>query len=169
MSPRRDTSEKRPKAGADAEKLIVRNRRATFDYTIEERYEGGLVLVGSEVKSMREGRIDIAESFASVDNGEIWLKQLNVAQFEQAKAFPHAPTRPRKILMHKHEIVAIAKAVARGGYTLVPLRLYFKGGRVKDELGLAKGKKIHDKRREIAAKTEAREARAAMARRRKGD
>ena len=156
-------------AGAEGERLIVRNRRATFDYSVEDRYEGGLVLVGSEVKSMRSGRVDIADAFASVDNGELWLKQLTIAPCEHARAFPHAPSRPRKVLMHKREIVAIGKAVARGGYTLIPLRLYFRSGRVKVELGLAKGKKTHDKRAEIARKTDERETRAAIARQRKGE
>jgi SsrA-binding protein len=152
-----------------SEKLIVKNRRATFDYSIEEHYEGGLVLVGSEVKSMRAGKVDVVDAFASVDNDEMYLKQLYVAPFEQAKAFPHEPRRSRKVLLHKHEIEAIDKAVSRGGYTVIPLRLYFKGGRVKVELGLAKGKKTHDKRQDIARKTDEREARAAIARRGKGD
>lgn len=152
----------------ESEKLIVKNRRAFFDYTIEEQYEGGLVLVGSEVKSMRAGRVDVVDAFASVDHGEMWLKQLYVAPFEQAKAFPHEPRRSRKVLLHSREIAAIDKAVARGGYTLIPLRLYWKHGRVKVELGLAKGKKTHDKRREIAKKTDDRETRAAIGRRGKG-
>ena len=151
------------------EKLIVKNRRAFFDYTIEEQYEGGLVLVGSEVKSMRAGRVDVVDAYASVDRDEMWLKQLYVAPFEQAKAFPHEPRRSRKVLLHKREIAAIDKAVARGGYTLIPLRIYFKGGRVKVELGLAKGKKTHDKRVEIARKTDERETRAAIQRRGKGE
>jgi len=147
----------------------VKNRRAFFDYTIEEQYEGGLMLVGSEVKSMRAGKVDIVDSFASVDRDEMWLKQLYVAPFEQAKAFPHEPRRSRKVLLHKREIAEIEKAVARGGYTLIPLRLYFKRGRVKVELGLAKGKKTHDKRAEIAKKTDERETRAAINRRGKGE
>ena len=162
-------AQKTGKPRDEGEKLIVKNRRATFDYTIEEQYEGGLVLVGSEVKSMRAGKVDIVDAFASVDNGEMWLKQLYVAPFEQAKAFPHEPRRARKVLLHAKEIVAIDKAVARGGYTLIPLRLYFKNGRAKVELGLAKGKKTHDKRAEIAKKTDERETRAAINRRGKGE
>ena len=152
----------------ESEKLIVKNRRATFDYTIEEEYEGGLVLVGSEVKSMRAAKVDIVDAFANVEKDELWLKQLYVAPFEQAKAFPHEPRRSRKVLLHKREIAAIEKDVARGGYTLIPLRLYFKRGRVKVVLGLAKGKKTHDKRAEIARKTDDRETRAAIGRRGKG-
>src|SRR3954447_18332138 len=107
----------------ESEKLIVKNRRATFDYEIEQRYEGGLVLVGSEVKSMRAGTVDIVDAFASVDRGEMWLKQLYVAPFAQAKAFPHEPRRARKVLLHAREITDIEKAITRGGYTLIPLRL----------------------------------------------
>jgi SsrA-binding protein len=153
----------------ESEKLIVKNRRATFDYTIEDEYEGGLVLVGSEVKSMRAGKVDIVDSFAMVERGEMYLKQLYVAPFEQAKAFPHEPRRSRKVLLHAREIVGIDKAVARGGYTLIPLRLYFKRGRVKVVLGLAKGKKTHDKRAEIARKTDERETRATINRQGKGE
>ena len=157
------------KAKVEGEVLIVKNRRATFDYVIDEVYEGGLVLVGSEVKSMRAGRCDIVDAYASVDNGQLWLKQLYVAPFEQAKVFPHEVRRARKVLVHKSEIAQIQKALSRQGYTLIPLRLYFKNGRAKVELGLAIGKKTHDKRDEIATKTANREARAAMARGRKGE
>jgi SsrA-binding protein len=156
------------KSEASDEKLIVKNRRAFFDYAIEETFEGGLVLVGSEVKSMRAGKVDVVDAFASVDNGEMWLKQLYVAPFEQARSFPHEPRRSRKVLLHAREIEHVGKAVARGGYTLVPLRLYWKKGYVKVELGLAKGKKTHDKRAELAKKDADRETRAAMGRRAKG-
>jgi len=158
------------KAGGAAAKepLIVKNRRATFDYDIEEHYEGGLVLLGSEVKSMRAGKVDLVDSYATVERGEMWLKQLYVAPFEQASAFPHEPRRSRKVLLHTHEIDQIEKALTRGGYTLVPLRLYFKGGRVKVELGLGKGRKTIDKRQMIAKRTADAEARKAVMRERKG-
>jgi SsrA-binding protein len=153
------------KNGAPAgESLIVKNRRATFDYALTDRYEGGLVLVGSEVKSLRAGKVDIVDAFASVDKGEVWLKQLNIAPFEQARSFPHEPRRPRKVLLHAQEIAQIEKALAREGLTLIPVRLYFKGGRAKVELALAKGKKNFDKREDIARKTADREARAAIGR-----
>ena len=152
---------------SDETRDIVRNRRATFDYAIEEKIEGGLVLVGSEVKSMRAGKCELVDAYASVENGELWLKQMYIAPFEQANAFPHEPRRARKVLVHASEIAHIEKAIAREGYTLVPLRLYFKRGRVKVELGLAKGKKVHDKRADIAKKTADREAREAMGRARK--
>src|SRR5580658_3624176 len=152
---------------ADGEKLIVKNRRATFDYAIDERFEGGLVLVGSEVKSMRDGKVDLVDAYASVDNDECWLKQMYIAPFEGARAFPHEPRRARKVLLHKHEIEQLHDQISRGGFTVIPLRLYFKAGRVKVELGVAKGKKVHDKRQDIAAKTADREARAAIGRGRK--
>jgi SsrA-binding protein len=157
-----------PGKDGDNEKLVVKNRRATFDYLIEETCEGGLVLVGSEVKSMRAGTVDIVDAFATVERGEMWLKQLYIAPFEQASCFPHEPRRNRKVLLHAREIAQMGKEVARGGYTLVPLRIYFKRGRVKVLLGLGKGKKTHDKRAEMAAKDANREARAAMGRKVKG-
>lgn len=151
------------------EQLIVKNRRATFDYAIDEKYEGGLVLVGSEVKSMRDGKVDLVDAYASVDNGECWLKQMYIAPFEGARAFPHEPRRARKVLLHKKEVEQIDEQIMRGGFTVIPLRLYFKEGRVKVELGVAKGKKVHDKRQDIAKKTADREAKAAIGRGRKGD
>ena len=147
---------------------IVQNRRASFDYDIEERYEAGIALLGSEVKALRAGRVDLVDSFASVEQGSMWLKQLYIAPFEQARAFPHEPRRARRLLLHKSEIEALHKAIARGGYTVVPMRLYFKDGRVKVELGLAKGRKKIDKRQVIAKKFASREAEAAMRRARKG-
>jgi SsrA-binding protein len=149
------------------EKVIVQNRRATFDYAIEERVESGIVLVGSEVKSMRAGKVELVDAYATVEGGELWLKQMYIAPFEQAKAFPHEPRRPRKLLVHRSEVARIDRAVMREGMTIVPLRLYWKRGHVKVELGLAKGKKTHDKRAVIAAKTAEREARAMMGRARK--
>jgi SsrA-binding protein len=153
---------------ADGEKLIAKSRRARFDYEIEEQYEGGLVLVGSEVKSMRDGKVDIVDAYASVEQNEVWLKQLYVAPLEHATAFPHEPRRARKVLLHRREIAALDKAIARGGYTVIPLRLYFKKGIVKVELGLARGKKTVDKRAVIAKKTADREAKAEITRARKG-
>lgn len=149
------------------EKVIVVNRRATFDYHIEEKFECGLVLVGSEVKSMRDQKVEIVDAFATVENGELWLKQLYIAPFTMAKSFPHEPRRARKVLVKGAEILRIDRAVSREGMTLIPLRLYFKRGRVKVELGLAKGKKTHDKRADIKKKDAEREARVAMGRARK--
>lgn len=149
---------------ASDEALIVKNRRASFDYAIEERFEAGLVLVGSEVKAMRAGKVDLVDAYVSVDRGEAWLKQMFVAPFEQASAFAHDPRRARKLLLHGREVEEIRRAVTRDGFAVVPLRLYFKRGRVKVELAVAKGKKAYDKRSDIAKKTAEREARAAMRR-----
>lgn len=149
------------------DKVIVVNRRATFDYHIEEKFECGMVLVGSEVKSMRDQKVEIVDAFAAVENGELFLKQLYIAPFAMANAFPHDPRRARKLLAKGSEILRIDRAVSREGMTLIPLRLYFKRGRVKVELGLAKGKKTHDKRADIKKKDAEREARVAMGRARK--
>ena len=140
--------------------VIVKNRRAFFDYEIKERYEAGLALVGSEVKSMRAGKVDVSDAYISVERGEAWLKQMFVAPFEQASAFPHEPRRSRKLLLHAREIGEIHQALARGGATAVPIRLFFKGGRVKVEIGVGKGKKKYDKRADIAKRDAEREARA---------
>jgi SsrA-binding protein len=143
------------------QKLIVKNRRANFDYAIEEHFEAGMVLSGSEVKSMRAGKVDVVDSYVQVERGEAWLRQLFVAPFEQASAFPHETRRPRKLLLHAKEIDAIHTALKRGGYTVVPMSLYFKDGRVKVDLGLGKGKKHYDKRADIAKKDADRETRVA--------
>jgi SsrA-binding protein len=143
----------------DEVKTIIKNRRATFDYAIERRYEAGLVLLGSEVKSLRAGRADIVDAYAQVERGEVWLRQLYIAPFEQAKAFPHDERRSRKVLLNKHEIREIEKALTRDGETMVPLELFFKNGKVKVLLGMGKGKKNVDKRRDLAAKAMNRDAR----------
>jgi len=142
----------------NAQKLIAQNRAATFHFVISERYEAGIVLRGSEVKSLRDGRADITEAYASIERGEVWLRQMHIASFFAARAFPHAERGVRKLLLHAKEISHLERAVLREGYTLLPLDLYFKDGRVKVTLGLARGKKVHDKRAAIAARTEAREA-----------
>jgi SsrA-binding protein len=148
-------------AKAEAEPLIVKNRRATFDYDIGDRYEAGISLVGSEVKSMRDGKVDVSDAYISVERGEAWLKQMYVAPYEQASAFPHEPRRSRKLLLHAREIAAIHHALAREGSSAVPMRLYFKQGRVKVEIGVGKGKKKFDKRHDIAKRDADREARQA--------
>lgn len=142
----------------DAQKYIAQNRAATFHYVISDRYEAGIVLRGSEVKSLRNGHAHLTEAYASVENGEVWLRQMHIASFSAARAFPHVERGPRKLLLHGKEIRHLERAVLREGYTLVPLNLYFKDGRVKVTLGLGRGKKAHDKRAVLAEKTEAREA-----------
>src|SRR5271168_315368 len=147
------------KPDAKDEKLVVKNRRALFDYEIEDRYEAGLVLVGSEVKSMRAGKVDVSDAYVQVERGEAWLRQMYVAPFEQASAFPHEPRRARKLLLKGREIEEIHRALSRGGATAVPMQLYFKEGRVKVEIGVGRGKKHHDKRADIAKKDAERDAR----------
>jgi SsrA-binding protein len=144
------------------EELVLKNRRAQFDYDVSDRYEAGLALVGSEVKSMRAGKVDVSDAYVAVERGEAWLRQMFVAPFEQASAFPHEPRRARKLLLHAREVEEIDRALSRGGYTAIPLRLYFKRGRLKVEIGLAVGKKKHDKRADIAKRDAEREARAAI-------
>jgi SsrA-binding protein len=144
------------------ETIIVKNRRAFFDYDVSDRFEAGLVLTGSEVKSMRAGKVDVSDAYVSIDRGEPWLKQMFVAPFEQASVFAHEPRRARKLLLNAREIGEIDSALSRGGMTAVPLRLYFKKGRAKAEIALAKGKKTFDKRADIKKKDDERETRAAI-------
>lgn len=146
----------------EAQKFIAQNRAATFHYAISERYEAGIVLRGSEVKSLREGRAHLSDAYAAIENGEVWLRQMHIASFFAARAFPHVERGARKLLLHAKEIRHLERAVSREGYTLVPLNLYFKEGRVKVTLGVGRGKKEHDKRATIAAKTDTREALEAM-------
>jgi len=145
-----------------SEPLIVKNRRALFDYDVSERFEAGLVLAGSEVKSMREGKVDVSDAYVAIERGEAWLRQMFVAPFEKATAYAHEPRRVRKLLLHAREVAEIDRALSWEGYTAIPLRLYFKGGRVKVELGLGMGKKNYDKRADIAKKDADREARVAL-------
>jgi SsrA-binding protein len=145
-------------ARKDAQKFIAQNRAATFHYEICEQYEAGIVLHGSEVKSLREGRAVLSEAYATVEGGEVWLRQLHIAAYLAARAFPHAERGTRKLLLHAKEIRQLERAVLREGYSLIPLSLYFKNGRVKVALGVGRGKKAHDKRATIAERTEEREA-----------
>ena len=132
------------------EKLVVENRKARHDYHLLERIEAGLVLTGSEVKSMREGRATIQQAYADVRDGEAWLIGAHIAAYEQATIEPHDPDRDRKLLLHRKEIDSLFGKVRERGLTLVPTRLYFKDGRAKVELALARGKEARDKRRDIA-------------------
>jgi SsrA-binding protein len=130
---------------------VAENRKARHDYEIEERYEAGIVLTGSEIKSVRGGKVNLRGSYARIVNGEVVLYDAHISPYEQSgKFFNHNPTRPRKLLLHRREISRIAGQVDRQGFTLVPLRIYFKGRRAKLDLGLARGKKLYDKRDDIA-------------------
>jgi SsrA-binding protein len=128
-------------------KIVAENRKARFHYEIGEKFEAGIALTGSEVKSLRVGKANIAESYADARRGEVWLVNSNITEYRQAGRFNHAQKRPRKLLLHKRQINKLIGAVEREGMTLVPLKLYFNDkGRAKVELALAKGKKLHDKR-----------------------
>ena len=130
---------------------VAENRKARHDYFIDESYEAGLALTGSEIKSIRAGRINLRGGYARVLGGEVWLYDVHISPYEQSGThFNHEPTRPRKLLLQRREISRIAGQVERQGFTLVPLRVYFKGRRAKLELGLARGKKMYDKREDIA-------------------
>ena len=128
-------------------RVVADNRKARFNYEIGETFEAGIALTGTEVKSLRQGKATIAESYADARGGELWLVNANIPEYLQANRFNHAPKRPRKLLLHKRQINKLIGAVAREGMTLIPLKLYFnEQGRAKIELALAKGKKLHDKR-----------------------
>jgi len=147
--------------------ILVKNRRAPFDYHLEERFEAGMVLVGSEVKSMRAGTVDITDAWASIERDGIYLKNLTVQPLAHT-AYPHEPRRPRKLLLHAKEIEQIRKGVDHDKKTLIPLRIYLKNGLIKTEIALAIGKKKGDKREAIKAREAAREATSAMRRAYKG-
>ena len=152
------------------QKVVATNRRARHDYTIEDTYEAGMVLTGTEVKSLREGRASLVDGYAFIDGGEIWLDAVHIPEYGQGTWTNHTPRRKRKLLLHKHQIEKLQAAVSQGGYTLVPLSLYFLDGRAKVELAVAKGKREYDKRQTLRERQDKREAdRAIGARRNLGD
>jgi SsrA-binding protein len=130
-------------------KIIAVNRKARFDYAVDDTYECGIELLGTEVKSFRDGKISFPDAWAEVANGEVWLRSLRIAENPFSSIFNHDPDRKKKLLLHRDEIKRIARRVDEKGYTLIPLSFYFKKGRVKVELGLCKGKKSYDKRADI--------------------
>jgi SsrA-binding protein len=130
-------------------KIIAKNRKARFDYTVDDQYECGIALLGTEVKSFRDGKISFPDAWAEVADGEVWLRSLKVAENPFSSVFNHDPDRKKKLLLHRDEIKRIARKVEEKGYTLIPLAFYLKQGRVKVEIGLCKGKKRYDKRAEI--------------------
>ena len=144
-------------AGNGHRKLIAENRKARHEYELLERLEAGIVLQGSEVKSLRDGRVSLGEAYADVRDGEVWLLGADIAIYDPATTANHDPTRPRKLLLHRQEIDSLLGKVGRRGLTIVPLRLYFKNGRVKLELAVARGKSVYDKRRDIADRDARRE------------
>lgn len=139
-------------------RLIANNKKAFHDYFIEEKYEAGIALHGTEVKSLRMGRCSVKESFIRIDNGEVMIYGMHISPYEKGNIFNKDPLRIRKLLLHRHEIHKMQGRIAEKGYTLVPLQVYFRDSLVKVEIGLAKGKKLYDKRQDIAKKDQRREA-----------
>ncbi len=143
--------------GKDSIKLIANNKKAYHDYFIEDTFEAGISLAGTEVKSLRQGKCSIKESFIKVERGEVFIYGMNISPYERGNIFNKDPLRVRKLLVHRYEINKINGKMQTKGYTIVPLRVYFKGSLVKVEFGLARGKKLYDKRQDIAAKDQRRE------------
>lgn len=152
------------------QKVVATNRKARHDYNIIDTVEAGVVLWGTEVKSLRQGRASLTDGYAFIENGEVWLDAVHIPEYTQGTWNNHAPRRKRKLLMHKQEILKLHSKVKEGGYTLIPLSLYFSDGRAKVELALAKGKKEYDKRQTLRERQDKREAdRAMSARKNVGD
>ena len=144
--------------GKESIKLIANNKKAYHDYFIDETYEAGICLHGTEVKSVRMGKCSVKESFIRIENGEVIAYGLHISPYEKGNIFNKDPLRPKKLLLHKSEIHKITGKIKEKGYTLVPLKVYFKGSLIKVEIGLARGKKLYDKRQDIAKKDQRREA-----------
>lgn len=161
-------SDRRPRASREGVQTVATNRKARFDYEITETFEAGIVLVGSEVKSVRAGEVQLRDAFGRVHDGEVWLHGMHVKPYELASKHVPDADRPRKLLLHHREIARLAGTTADRGITLVPLRVYFKHGLAKVELGVARGKRKHDKRRAIADREARREAERALKERQRG-
>ncbi len=144
-------------SGKDAIKLVANNKKAYHDYFIEEKYEAGIELFGTEVKSIRLGKCSIKEAFVNIDHGEAFIEGMNISPYEKGNIFNREPLRKRRLLLHKKEIMKLAGQVQAKGYTIMPLQVYFKNGRVKIEIGLARGKKLYDKRDDLRKKAMKRE------------
>ena len=142
----------------DSFKLIANNKKARFDYFIEETFEAGLVLHGTEVKSLRMGKCSIKEAFVRIENGEVYVYNMHISPYEKGNIFNKDPLRIKKLLLHKYQINKIVGTLQQKGFTLVPLQVYLKGSLVKMEIGVARGKKLYDKRQDIAKKDQKREA-----------
>ena len=141
----------------EAIKLVANNKKAYHDYFIEEKYEAGIELFGTEVKSIRQGKCSIKEAYVNIDNGEAFVEGMNISPYEKGNIFNREPLRKRRLLLHKREIMKLAGQVQAKGYTLMPLQVYFKNGRGKIEVGLARGKKLYDKRDDLKKKALKRE------------
>lgn len=149
---------------ADGQKVLLRNKRARHDYTVEDTIEAGIALLGSEVKSLRDGRAQLTDAYATPEGGELLLLQMQISEYPWANRFNHEPKRARKLLLHKKEIARLRAAVQQEGYTLLPLEVYLRGGKIKVLLGLCKGKKQHDKRHDQKEREADREIARAMRR-----
>ena len=145
-------------SGRETQKLIANNKKAYHDFFIDETYEAGIALHGTEVKSMRMGKCSIKESFIRIEDGEVYVYGMHVSPYEKGNLFNRDPLRVKKLLMHRSEINKLQGRIKEKGYTLVPLQVYFRNGKVKVEVGLARGKKLYDKRADIAKKDQRREA-----------
>ncbi|MBP3703160.1 MAG: SsrA-binding protein SmpB [Lachnospiraceae bacterium] len=143
---------------SESRKLIANNKKAYHDYFVEEKYEAGISLAGTEVKSLRMGKCSIKESFIRIEKGEVFIYGMHISPYEKGNIFNKDPLRVRKLLMHRYEIRKLTGQMAQKGYTLVPLSVYFSGSHVKVEVGLCKGKKLYDKRQDIAKKDQRRAA-----------
>ena len=159
----RSTPNEPEKKSRDVE--IADNRRASYDYTIEERLEAGVSLTGTEIKSLRAGHVNMRDGYAKVEKGELWLRGVHISPWTHPGYTNHEPTRPRKLLLHKQEIAFLERGAAQKGYTIVPLRIYTKAGRAKVELGLGRGKRRYEKRQVIKEREATREMDAAIRRR----
>lgn len=146
------------------EKTVAQNRRARHEYSVEDSFEAGIVLTGTEIKSVRAGKVSLAEAYARVENGEAWLIGANISPWETGNRYNHEPKRPRKLLLHRDQILALLTKTKAKGLTLVPLKMYItERGRAKLEIGLGRGKQLHDRRRDIAERDSRREVERAMA------
>lgn len=148
------------------QKVVATNRRARHDYTIEDTYEAGMVLTGTEVKSLRAGRASLVDGYAFIDGAEAWLDAVHIPEYTDGTWNNHSPRRKRKLLLHKAQILKIENKVKQGGYTIVPLSIYFSDGRAKVEIGVAKGKREYDKRQTLRERQDRREAERAISTRR---
>ncbi len=148
------------------QKVVATNRKARHDYSIEDTFEAGVVLTGTEVKSLRQGRASLVDGYAFIENGEAWLDAVHIPEYTEGTWTNHAPRRKRKLLLHKQQIIKISHKTKEGGYTLIPLSIYFSDGRAKIELAVAKGKREYDKRQALRERQDKREAQRAMSTRR---
>jgi len=157
-----------PMVREKGQKLVAQNRKARYDFTIDDTFEAGLVLVGTEVKSLRAGRASLVDGFAEIDGGEVFLHGVHIPEYTEGTWTNHEPRRVRKLLLNRHEIDKLDSKVNERGYTLIPVSLYFKDGRAKVEIALARGKKSYDKRHALAEKQANREKQQALGRQLKG-